>query len=170
MIRRLDAKAILTVVALIIVFAFALWRSNRWRVPLAWSDWKALTSRRAPSNPEEGVYAMLDAARTGNSQAYLDCFSGALREQLAATAKEDSEARFRAYLISQNSAVQGVAVSVTDRPSPDEALVRLEYVYTDHNEMQNLRLKRERGQWKILSIDAAQPVKALVPFGTKATD
>ena len=170
MIRRPDPKAVVTVAVLLMVFALALWRSQRWQVPSSWSDWKALTSRRAPSNPEDGVYAMLDAARVGNAQAYLDCFSGALREQLAATAKEDTEAKFKAYLISQNSTVQGVAVSVTDRPNPDEARVRLEYVYTDHNEVQNLRLKKLGAKWKIFSIDSAQPVKALVPYGTKATD
>ena len=32
---------------------------------------------------------MFDAARAGDAQAYLDCFSGPLRDQLAATAKEE---------------------------------------------------------------------------------
>ena len=71
--------------------------------------------KRAPSNPEDGIYAMFDAARAGDAQAYLDCFSGPLRDQLAATAKED--AKFKEYLIRQNSAVQGMAVTVTDRPN-----------------------------------------------------
>ena len=124
--------------------------------------------KRAPSNPEDGIYAMFDAARAGDAQAYLDCFSGPLREQLAATAKED--AKFKEYLIRQNSAVQGMAVTVTDRPNADEARVRVEYVYSDHNEVQNVHLKREGARWKIINIDGAEPVKPLVPYGTKATD
>jgi len=87
---------------------------------------------------------------------------------LAAAARED--AKFREYLIRQNSVVQGMAVTVTDRPNPDEARVRVEYVYHDHNEVQNVRLQREGARWKIMSMGAAEPVKPLVPYGTKATD
>ena len=53
---------------------------------------------------------------------------------------------------------------------PDEARVRLEYVYSDHNEVQNVHLKREGARWKIINMDGAQPVQPLVPYGTKATD
>ena len=170
MTRRIDTKAVLTVAVLLGVFAVALLRSNHWQLPSAWNGWRAVVSTRAPSNPEDGIYAMFDAARTGDAQAYLDCFSGPLREQLAATAKEDSAAKFKAYLISQNSAVQGMAVTVTDRPNADEARARVEYVYSDHCEVQNVHLKREGARWKIINIDGAQPVQPLVPYGTKATD
>ncbi|MGA3323342.1 MAG: hypothetical protein ABSF45_02630 [Terriglobia bacterium] len=168
MTRRIDAKAVLTVAVLLGVFAVALLRSNHWNLPFSWSGWRSITLKRAPSNPEDGIYAMFDAARAGDAQAYLDCFSGPLREQLAATAKED--AKFKEYLTRQNSAVQGMAVTVTDRPNPDEARVRLEYVYSDHNEVQNLHLKREGARWKIINMDGAQPTQPLVPYGTKATD
>jgi len=168
MTRRIDAKTVLTVVVLLGVFAIALLRSNHWQLPSSWNVWRAFTAKRAPSNPEDGIYAMFNAARAGDAQAYLDCFSGPLREQLAATAAED--AKFKEYLISQNSAVQGTAVTVTDRPNADEARVRLEYVYSDHNEVQNVHLKREGARWKIIKLDAAQPVQPLVPYGTKATD
>lgn len=113
---------------------------------------------------------MLDAARAGNTQAYLDCFSGPLREQLAATEREDSDSKFKTYLLGQNSDVQGVALMVTDRPSADQARVRLEYVYTDHNEVQNLNLKKEGRRWRIISMDGAQPIKTAIPYGTKVTD
>ena len=168
MTRRIDVKAVLTVVVLLGVFAVALLRSNHWQLPSSWNGWRAIVAKRAPADPEDGVYAMFDAARAGDAQAYLDCFSGPLREQLAATAKED--AKFKEYLIRQNSAVQGMAVTVTDRPNADEARVRLEYVYSDHNEVQNVHLKRVGARWKIINIDGAQPVHPLVPYGTKAAD
>ena len=168
MTRRIDTKAVVTIAVLLGVLAGALLRSNHWQLPSAWNGWRALVSKRAPSNPEDGIYAMFDAARSVNAPAYLDCFSGPLREQLAATAKED--AKFKAYLISQNSAVQGMAVTVTDRPNADEARARVEYVYSDHNEVQNVRLKREGSRWKIVNIDGARAVQPLVPYGTKATD
>jgi hypothetical protein len=168
MTRRIDVKAVLTVVVLLGVFAVALLRSNHWKLSSSWNGWRAITAKRAPSSPEDGVYAMFDAARAGDAPAYLDCFSGPLRDQLVATAKED--AKFKEYLSKQNSAVQGMAVTVTDRPNADEARARVEYVYSDHNEVQNVHLKREGARWKIISIDGAQPAQPLVPYGTKATD
>jgi hypothetical protein len=168
MTRRIDPKTVVTVAVLLGVFAVAWLRSNQWQLPFTWNGWRSLVSKRAPANPEDGIYAMFDAARVGNAPAYLDCFSGPLRDQLAAAAKED--ANFKGYLIKQNSAVQGMAVTLTDRPNADEARVRVEYVYSDHNEVQNAHLKREGSRWKIISLDGAQPVQPLVPYGTKATD
>ena len=168
MTRRIEAKSILTVVVLLAVFGAALVRSSHWQLPLSWNSWRALTSQRPASNPEDGVYAMFDAARAGEAEAYLECFSGPLRDQLAASARED--AKFQEHLTIQNSGVQGIAVTVTDRPSADEARVRLEYVYNDHNEVQNVRLKREGARWRITNMDGAQPFQPVVPYGTKATD
>jgi hypothetical protein len=170
MTRRIDPKAVLTVAVLLGVLAVALLRSNHWRLPSSWNEgWRAITAtKRASAQPEEGIYAMFDAAREGNTQAYLDCFSGPLREQLASTAKEDG--KFKEYLIRQNSAVQGMAVTVIDRANADEARLRVEYVYSDHNDVQNVNLRREGGRWKIIKLDGAQPVQPLVPYGSKATD
>jgi hypothetical protein len=170
MTRRIDPKTVVTVAVLLGIFAVAWLRSHQWQLPFSWNGWRSLVSKRAPATPEDGIYAMFDAARVGDAQAYLDCFSGPLREQLAANAKEDSAEKFKAYLIKQNSAVQGMAVTLTDRPNADEARVRVEYVYSDHNEVQNVRLQREGARWKIIALDGAQPVQPLVPFGTKATD
>jgi hypothetical protein len=170
MTRQIDKKAVLTVAVLLGLFLVALLRTNHWKLPTAWGGWRAIAARKPPPSPEDGVYAMFDAARAGDAQAYLDCFSGPLRDQLAATAREDAAAKFKAYLINQNSSVQGMAVTVTDRPNADEARARLEYVYGDHNEVQDLRLKREGARWKIIDMSAAQPVQPLVPYGTKATE
>ena len=91
MTRRIDPKAVLTVAVLLGVFAVAVLRTHHWQLPFSWNGWRAITAKRAPSNPEDGIYAMFDAARVGDAQAYLDCFSGPLRDQLAATAKEDPQ-------------------------------------------------------------------------------
>ena len=53
------------------IFAIVLLRSNHWQVPSWWNGWRAITAKRAPSNPEDGIYAMFDAARAGDAQAYL---------------------------------------------------------------------------------------------------
>ena len=49
--------------------------------------------------------------------------------------------------------------------SDSEAKVRVEYVYLDRNESPTLLL-RKAGGWKIASVDSAQRVKTLVPYGT----
>lgn len=168
--RQINPRAAVTVTFLLLVFAVELLRLHNVRGPADWSGWRALISKSATVNPEDEIYAMFDAARAGNTQAYLDCFSGPLHDQLAATAREDSAAKFKAYLMGQNSAVQGMAVTITDRLSPDEARLRVEYVYTDHNEIQNVHLKKQGTRWKIINMDVVQPVQPVLPYGTKATD
>jgi hypothetical protein len=111
MIRRPEVQTIFTLIVLLGVFALTRLRSNQWQMPSPVNGWKAMSAKRAPAGPEDRIYALFDAARAGNGQAYLDCFSGPLRDQVAATAKED--AKFKQYLIGQNSSVQGMAVTVT---------------------------------------------------------
>jgi len=153
---------------LLAILGLVALRSNQWRLPSPWS-WTALGLRKAAANPEDAVYAMLDAARVGNVKAYLDCFSGPLREQLAATVKESTEAKFKDYLTTQNAAFQSIAVMVTDR-GDDQAVVRLEYVYNDRNEVQNIELKKQGARWKIAKVEGAEQIKTLIPYGTPVTD
>jgi hypothetical protein len=112
---------------------------------------------------------MLNAARAGDTKAYLDAFSGPMREQLVQVMKENGDSNFAAYLKSQNAAYQGVAVSVTDRPSDTEAQARVEYVYDNRNEVQRVFLRKE-SRWRIVKVAGAEQVKTLLPFGTTVTD
>jgi hypothetical protein len=113
---------------------------------------------------------MLDAARAGDTKTYLASFSGAMHDQLAQVVKESSEAGFAAYLKSQNTAFQGVAVSVTDRPSDTEAQLRVEYVYSNRNEVQSVYLRKESSRWKIVKVAGSEQVKTLVPYGSAVTE
>jgi hypothetical protein len=51
-------------------------------------------------------------------------------------------------------------------PSSNEARIRVEYVYADRNEAQQVYLERIDGDWKISGVDASERVKTLVPYGT----
>jgi hypothetical protein len=168
--RRVDFKSALTVAALVGVLALVVLRANQWRLPTSWSGWTALNLKRTASGPEDSIFHMLDIARAGNVKAYLDCFSGPLHEQLAETIKESTESQFKSYLISQNAAFHGVAVSLTDRPNPSEARVRVEYVYSDRNEVQDVYLKEEGNRWKIVKVAGAEQIKTLIPYGTAVAD
>jgi hypothetical protein len=168
MIRRLNFRALITIVVLLAVLALVALRSNQWRLPSSW-NWTALGLKKTAASPEDAVYAMLDAARAGNVTVYLDCFSGSLRDQLVATVKESTEAKFKNYLTTQNAAFQSIAVMVTDR-SDDRATVRLEYVYNDRNEVQNVEVNKEGSRWKISKVEGARQIKTLIPYGTPVAD
>jgi len=157
----LDRKTVFTVSFIAGLLILVTLRTHGWRLPQP--AWIAQRLAVVPAAPEDAIYGMLDAARAGDTKTYLASFSGPLRDQLLQVIKEQSEANFSAYLKSQNTAFQGVAVSVTDRPSDTEAQVRVEYVYSNRNEVQRVSLRREASRWRIVKVDGSEQVKALVP-------
>lgn len=163
-----DRKVVFTAAFIMGLLALVMVRTNGWRLPLP--AWISRSTSSAAATPEDAIYAMLDAARAGDTRAYLASFSGSLREQLLQVVKEQSEANFAAYLRSQNAAFRGVAVSVTDRPSDAEAQVRVEYVYSDRNEVQSVYLRKEAARWRIVKVAGSEQVKTLVPYGTAVTE
>jgi hypothetical protein len=151
-----------------VVFVVVLLALGKWRLPA--NFWPAWKSSVASETPQDAIYGMLDAARAGDTKTYLDWFAGEIRDQLLQIVRENSEPTLAAYLKSQNSAFHGVAVSVTDRPSQTEATVRVEYVYSGHNEVQDVYLRKGSSGWKIVKVANAEPAKTLFPFGTAVTD
>jgi hypothetical protein len=142
-------------------------RTHGWRLlPDAWR-----TEKFAPlATPQDVIYGMLDAARAGDARAYLNWFSGEMQTQLFEVVKENSEPTFAAYLKSQNLDLEGVAVSVTDRPSDSVVQLRVEYIYRGHNEVQGVHLRKESSGWKIVKLTNAESVRTPLPFGTGVTD
>ena len=139
--------------------ALALGMKTAWRRPQP----AVATAQASPADP---IYAMLDAARQGDTAAYLACYTGAMRAALDASVHESGAAAFERYLRDSNNAIKGVAVTEPDRMSGREARVRVEYVYQDRNEIQQLYLERSGPVWKIARVDSAERVKTLVPYGT----
>lgn len=166
--RTPNFKTIFTFVFVFGLLALTFLRVNSWRLP-SWSNWKAFQSQQASTSPQGAIYSMIDAERAGDTKAYLDAFTGSVRDELLQIIKENSEPKFASYL-AQNATFQGVAVTITDQPSPIEAQARVDYVYGDRNEVQNLYLKREGKQWKILKVAGTEQLKSLFPFGSGVTD
>jgi len=165
--RVVDPKVVFTVSFVLALLLLVILRTNGWRFPMP----SEIVSRAisASPGPEDAIYGMLDAARAGDTKAYLDAFSGSMHDQLVQVMKENAEPNFAAYLKSQNSAFQGVAVSVTDRPSDTEAQLRVEYVYGNRNEVQSVYLRKD-SRWRIVKVAGAEQVKTLLPFGSTVTD
>jgi hypothetical protein len=166
--RTPNPRTVFTLVFVFGLLALTGLRVNRWRLP-PWNTWRVSQSQQTSSSPEDAVYSMIDAERAGDTKAYLDVFAGAMRDQLFQIINENSEPKFGSYL-TRSATFQGVAVTVTDRPSPDEAQVRVDYVYNDRNEVQKLYLRREGERWKILKVAGSEQMESLFPFGSRVTD
>ena len=165
--RTVDPKILFTASFVLGLLLLVIVRTNAWRLPMP--SWIVSNTVSAPAGPEDAIYGMLDAARAGDIKTYLDAFSGPMRDQLIQIMRENAEPNFAAYLKSENAKFQGVAVSMTDRPSDTEAQVRVEYVYGNRNEVQSVYLRKD-SRWRIVKVSGTEQVKTLLPFGSTVTD
>jgi hypothetical protein len=163
-----DGKKILTLFVLALSLGIAVARQRGW-FRSSGNQWAWFSSKQA-AGPDDITYKMLDAARSGDVRAYLSFFSGPLRAELAATAKESSSDAFSKYLIRQSAALTGVTVTVLVAPNNEESKVRLEYVYRDYSEVQDLSLHLDGSTWKITQIAGSNQIQSLIPYGTIVTD
>jgi hypothetical protein len=124
------------------------------------NGWTLRTTR------EDAIYAMLDAARKGDVAKYLAAYSGSMQTSLRQSIAESSNSAFSQYLQDTNAALKGVAVMAPEITSDREAKARVEYVYQDRNEAQNMYLEKTTTGWKITRVETAQRVKTLIPYGT----
>lgn len=122
------------------------------------------------ASPEDIIWQMSDAARAGNVAAYLDCYSGALKQNLEKTASEMGAARFSEYLKQLNNEITGIAVSDLAQTNAQEAELRVEFVFRGKNEAQTHHFKLVNGKWKIDRVDDAERLKVLIPYGTAASE
>jgi hypothetical protein len=163
----LKRPAVLTVVFLALLLALIFLRTRGWRVPASTLFSRA---RATPATPEDTIYRMLDAARAGDTAVYVDTFSGPLQQQIQQVVRESGKAQFAAYLTGQSLSFQSVALSVADQPSDVEARLRVEYVYTNRNEVQTYHVRKLGSRWKVVGISGTDLTKTLIPYGTAVTD
>ena len=167
--RQIFIKIIVTALILAGLIVLVLARNGNPRLPTSLDQLRSYSSK-ATASPEDAIYNMLDAARAGNTSSYLDSFANPMRAQIDQVIKESSKDKFAAYLASQNSAFQSVAVTVISQASDHEAQAQVEYVYSDRNEVQYMHLNKDQGRWKITEVTGSQAIKTLIPFGTAVTD
>ena len=165
-------KTRITRVATIGVLACALAvvaaRSNGWKV--SGIDLSSLPGGPKAAAPEDRIYAMLDAARNGDVNAFLNSYAGQMKETVRQSITESTPAGFAKYLRDSNVAIKGVAISSPESLSDREVKLRVEYVYADRNEVQSAYLRKDGSSWKIFRVDGAERVKTLVPYGSAATE
>lgn len=161
------SKTIATVLSLVLILAVVAARQNSVD-PV--SRIQGFFRPAQPQTPEDGVYKMLDAARAGDTDRYLDCFAGAMRTQIEQIIKETSRSKFTRYLRNQNKLFTSVAVTANENPVPENAHVRIEYVFPERNEVQDLYLRQESGTWRITKVIGSEQITTLIPYGTAVTD
>jgi len=132
------------------------------------SNWQL--QKRAVATPEDVVWRMSDATREGNVQAYLDCFSGPLKQNLQKTVDDIGESQFSRYLKELSDEVTGIAVSDLKQADEETASLKVEFVFRGRNETQIHSFKLLAGVWKITEVDGAEQIKTLVPYGTDVNE
>lgn len=156
--KRLPAIVTILLIAGALVFLTQRERLSGWK-------WETKTA----ATPQDVVWRMSDATRDGDVQAYLDCFSGALKQNLQKTAAGMGEAQFSQYLKKLDDEVTGIAVSDLEQANEVTATVNVEFVFRGRNEAQKHSFELVAGAWKITQIDGAQQIKTLIPYGADAS-
>jgi hypothetical protein len=111
------------------------------------------------AQPESVIWRMSDAARAGDPQAYLDCFTGGLRRKLEQTVSDMGEREFGQYLKRMNDELTGIAVADLMWMGENSVKLSVEFVFPDKLETQRHYLIRRDGAWRIEQVDEAERVK-----------
>ena len=126
-----------------------------------------LRNRKAPSEtvgPEATVFAMIQAARTGNVSRYLASYGAPALENLRQTIREQGETAFADEIRRSNATIQGIAAADPEITG-DSAKIRVEYIYTDRTQVQRLSLIRYPKGWLIVGTEEEELARMPVPFG-----
>ena len=121
-------------------------------------------AQRKEATPQDAIYAMLDAARTGNVSKYLASYTGPMQQSLQQARSESPD--FAKYLRESNASIKGVAVMDAEQVTDREVKTRVEYVFQDRTEVQFFYLEKMSNNWKIARVDSAARIKTLIPYGT----
>ena len=150
----LDRRRVATIITVLVLGAVLVWTVRR--------------EAPEPPQPEDLIWALIEAAQAGDVETYLDCFGGALRTQLDNTVFEMTPTGFSKYLRSSSDPLTGVAVYDVEVTDSDRATLTVEYVYRDATERQRMQLELFRGGWKIVDLDRSKRAKPLIPYGAPA--
>jgi hypothetical protein len=155
---------VVTIAVLAAALGIGLARKNGWSLP----NFKPsrIADTRTEENPQDAIYSMLNAARTGDVKAYLASFTGSMETSLKQTLAETTKVEFSRYLRESNASIKGIAVSEPRKVTDLEVAARVEYVYQERNEVQTMYLEKRPQGWKISRVDTQERVKTQIPYGT----
>jgi len=156
---------VVTLAVIVVGLLLVVGRETGWRLPSGSSE-ALFSGSEAPDNPTDTINRMMDAARDGDVDGYLACFSGQMEKTLRQSVAEMSNSGFADYLKTNNKQIKGFAMYAPTEVSESAVDVQVEYVYADRNEAQRFRLERLSGHWTITKVDGIERVETIVPYGT----
>ena len=119
-----------------------------------------------PPTPEKTIAAFFDAARDGDTRAYLRLTTGELRKSLDQLRKQQGVDTFQANLKRTNEGIMGQAVRELPGAPAGTAAYEVELIFKDRNEVQTFRLEQSGTGWAIASIEVARVYQPEIPYGT----
>lgn len=156
---------VVTLAVIVIGLVLVVGRETGWRLP-AGSGQDLFSGSAKPETPTDTINRMMDAARDGDVDAYLACFSGQMEKTLRQSVTEMSNSGFADYLKTNNKQIKGFAMYEPTEVSERAVDLRVEYVYADRNEAQIFRLEKLSSRWAITKVDGIERVETIVPYGT----
>jgi hypothetical protein len=119
-----------------------------------------------PATPEEAIAEFFDAARDGNTRAYLRLTTGELRKSLDQLRKQQGAETFQSNLKRTNDGIMGQAVQELPGAPTGTATYEIELIFEDRNEVQAFRLEQSGSGWAIASIEVARVYQPEIAYGT----
>ena len=130
---------------------------------------KARRNRQA-DQPFDAVSAMVEASRSGEVDAYLDCFTGPLRSRIESQAASGQQRMaFGASLREQVADLKSLVTLESETGGPDEVRLVVERVFPRFNERQRVSLRLVGESWKIEKLGPLRRFTPEVPYGAPAT-
>jgi hypothetical protein len=119
-----------------------------------------------PATPEDTIAEFFDAARDGNTRAYLRLTTGDLRKSLDQLRRQQGAETFRSNMKRTNDGIKGQAVRELPAAPTDTATYEVELIFADRNEVQTFRLEQVGSGWAIASIETATVYQPEIAYGT----
>lgn len=118
--------------------------------------------------PEDCIRQLLEDARAGDVNAYLNAYAEPLRSRLARQADEAGRAAFAESLRTAAAARKGHALYAPEPDGPDAVRIAVESVYPDRNERQVYRLESGPDGWRIAAVEWLRGREPASRFGSPA--
>jgi hypothetical protein len=157
-------------VVTIALMALLLWSGTRRQgAPAPVEELPRLETQTAATGAAEArIHGLLASAARGDVSAYLDAFTGPLRDRLAREVEERGRDVFAADLATASRARKSHAVFAAEPLGPDAASVAVEAVYLDRNERQTYHVEKSGAVWLVSGVESLKSRPPSSRFGAPA--